>query len=56
MCDNKNNQLVTLLTGRDIAEAVRTDSVEYNEEMPIQADSYVEENKAGKDQTDHVSV
>lgn len=37
-------------------EAVRTDSVEYNGEMPIQADSYKEENKAGKDQTDHVSV
>lgn len=42
MSDNKHNQLiVTLLTGQRLCtvEAVRTDNVEYNGEMHIQADS-----------------
>lgn len=59
MSDNKHNQLiVTLLTGQRLCtvEAVRTDNVEYNGEMNIQADSYKEKNKDGKDQTNHVPI
>lgn len=58
MSDNEHNQLIVpFLTGQRlcIVEAVRTDNVEYNGEMHVQADSYKEKNKAGKDQTDHVS-
>lgn len=58
MRDNKHNHLIAnLLAGQRLCtvEAERTDNVEHDGEMHIQADSYKEKNKVVRDQTDHVS-
>lgn len=56
MSDNEHNQVIVTVLTFCTVEAARADNAEYNGVMHVHTDSYKGKNKAGRDQTDRVSI